>query len=103
LEAVYARHRRVAQHCRDRARDLGLSLYPADEAACSPTVTALDVPAAIGWEALDRRLRQHGMGVAGSLGPLAGKVFRIGHMGSQADRGLVDRGMDILAQALRQG
>jgi aspartate aminotransferase-like enzyme len=42
------------------------------------------------------------MGVAGSLGPLAGKVFRIGHMGSQADGSLVDRGMDVLAHVLEE-
>jgi aspartate aminotransferase-like enzyme len=103
LEGVYARHARVAQHCRDRARALGLSLYPVDEAGCSPTVTALQVPPSLGWEALDRRLRAHGVGVGGSLGPLAGKVFRIGHMGVQADIALVDRGMDVMAQVLKSG
>jgi aspartate aminotransferase-like enzyme len=100
LEAVYARHARVAQHCRNRARDMGLSLYPADEAGCSPTVTALQVPDSLPWAELDRRLREKGMGVAGSLGPLAERVFRIGHMGAQADLALVDRGMDVLAQVL---
>jgi aspartate aminotransferase-like enzyme len=100
LEQVYARHARVAAHCCKRAQALGLSLYPVDEAACSPTVTALSVPESLGWEELDRRLREHGMGVGGSLGPLAGRVFRIGHMGSQADMALVDRGIDVLAQVL---
>ncbi len=99
LDAVYARHARAAAHCRQRARALGLSLFPADE-ACSPTVTALRVPDGLAWDELDRELRRHGMAVAGSLGPLAGKVFRIGHMGSQARVSLVDRGMDILAQVL---
>lgn len=100
LDQVCARHEQVAQRCRDRARELGLSLYAVDESGCSPTVTALQVPDAIGWEALDRRLRARGMGVGGSLGPLAGKVFRIGHMGIQADLALVARGMDVLADAL---
>jgi aspartate aminotransferase-like enzyme len=100
LEQAYARHARVAQHCRDRARALGLSLYPVDEAGCSPTVTTLKVPDALGWGALDRRLRERGMAVGGSLGPLAGQVFRIGHMGTQADMALVDQGMDALAQVL---
>jgi aspartate aminotransferase-like enzyme len=100
LEAVYARHARVAQHCRDRAQALGLELYPADEAGCSPTVTALKVPEALGWEELNRRLREHGMGVGGSLGPLASRVFRIGHMGTQADLELIDQGMDVLAHTL---
>lgn len=100
LESAYARHARVAQHCRDRARAMGLSLYPLDEAACSPTVTALKVPGRLGWETLNRRLREHGMGVGGSLGPLAGRVFRIGHMGTQAHLELVDHGMDVLARVL---
>jgi aspartate aminotransferase-like enzyme len=100
LHEVYERHERAARFCRDRAQELGLALFPADEAGCSPTVTALRVPEAVGWPELDRRLRQHGMGVAGSLGPLSGKVFRIGHMGDQADTALVERGMDVLAQVL---
>ena len=103
LEQVYARHAQVAQRCRDRAREMGLSLYPAEEAACAPTVTALNVPASLGWDELDRRLRLHGMGVGGSLGPLAGKVFRIGHMGAQAGMALVDQGMDVLVQVLNGG
>jgi len=100
LEQVYARHLQVAQHCRDRVRALDLSLYPVAETACSPTVTALKVPEFLEWEELNQRLRQHSMGVGGSLGPLAGKVFRIGHMGSQADMTLVDQGIDTLAQVL---
>ena len=103
LEQAYSRHAQVAQHCRDRAGAMGLSLYPADEAGCSPTVTALKVPVSLGWEELDRRLREHGMGAGGSLGPLAGQVFRIGHMGVQADMALVDQGMDVLAQVLSGG
>ena len=100
LDRVYARHAKVASHCRRRAQDMGLALYPVDEQACSPTVTALRVPESTTWEELDRRLRDHGMAVAGSLGPLAGKVFRVGHMGAQADQELVDRGMDVLGQVL---
>jgi aspartate aminotransferase-like enzyme len=101
LERVYARHERVAQICRDRAREIGLALFPADEAACSPTVTALRVPPHLPWAELRSRLREHGMGVGGSLGPLTGHVFRIGHMGSQADVALVERGMDVLARVVR--
>ena len=100
LEQVYARHAQVARHCRVQARSIGLSLYPIDEDGCSPTVTALQVPDPPGWEELNRRLREHGMGVGGSLGPLAGRVFRIGHMGTQANMELVDQGLDVLAQVL---
>ncbi len=100
LERVYARHTQVAQLCRERARAIGLDLHPAREAGCSPTVTALMVPEAMGWERLDRQLRAHSMGVGGSLGPLAGQVFRIGHMGAQAQPELVEQGMQVLAHVL---
>jgi aspartate aminotransferase-like enzyme len=49
---------------------------------------------------LDSALRSHGMVVGGNHGPLAGKVFRVGHMGSQADMALVNQGMDVLAEVL---
>jgi aspartate aminotransferase-like enzyme len=100
LDQVYARHAEAAAHCRARAREIGLALYPADEDSCSPTVTALKVPESLGWEKFYQRVRAHGMGVGSSLGPLSGQVFRIGHMGSQADLALVDEGMDVLARVL---
>jgi aspartate aminotransferase-like enzyme len=100
LERVYERHIQAAEYCRARARDMGLSLYPVDESGSSPTVTALKVPESLGWDELNRRLREHGVGMGGSLDPLAGRVFRVGHMGCQADVNLVERGMDVLAQVL---
>jgi aspartate aminotransferase-like enzyme len=45
-------------------------------------------------------LREQGLVVAGSYGPLAEKVFRLGHMGAQADQSLVNRALDIIAAAL---
>jgi aspartate aminotransferase-like enzyme len=101
LDQVFDRHKQVAQYCRDRAREMGLDLYPLDEAGCSPTVTAFKVPEFTDWGSLDSRLRERGMGVGGSLGALAGKVFRVGHMGIQADLVLVERGMDVLARVLQ--
>jgi aspartate aminotransferase-like enzyme len=100
LEQVYERHAAVAKHCRKRALAMDLELFPTVEAGNSPTVTALKVPEALGWESLNQGLREQGMAVGGSLGPLAGSVFRIGHMGAQADMNLVDRGMDVLARVL---
>jgi aspartate aminotransferase-like enzyme len=101
LEHVYSRHAEAA-HCQDRVRALSLSAYSVDEAGCSPTVTAVRAPEESGWEEVDRRLGARGMAVGGSLGPLAGKVFRIDHMDTQANNGLVDRGMDVLAEVLSE-
>jgi aspartate aminotransferase-like enzyme len=102
LAAAYARHARVAQGWRDAGRALGLMLYPEDEAICSPTVTAFQVPEALGWPELDRRLRAQGMVVGGNYGELAGKVFRIGHMGTQATDDLLVRGTAALRAALSE-
>jgi aspartate aminotransferase-like enzyme len=55
------------------------------------------VPEPLGWTELDARLRANGLVVGGSHGKLAGKVFRIGHMGSQADMDLLGKALSILA------
>ena len=101
MDAVIRRHDEAARLCRRRAQELGLKLYPRREAFCSPTVTALRVPEGLPWHELDRRLRARGMAVGGSWEKLAGRVFRIGHMGNQARVELVARGMDALADALK--
>ncbi|MCW5849535.1 MAG: alanine--glyoxylate aminotransferase family protein [Anaerolineae bacterium] len=100
LDHVIQRHAEVAQYCRQRVRSLGLELYQCDEAVMSPTVTAVKVPRGLTWETLDGRLRERGVVLGGSWDDLSGHVFRIGHMGSQADRGLVQAGLDALAAAL---
>lgn len=97
LEAVFERHERVAADCRRRLAEMGLSLFPAPGAISSPTVTAVKVPEGITWETLDARLRERGLVVGGSYGPMAGRIFRLGHMGSQADPTRLDQALDVLA------
>jgi aspartate aminotransferase-like enzyme len=101
LERSFARHDEVARYCRGRLSAMDVVLYPKSEELCSPTVTAALVPSVWTWSELDGELRSRGMVVGGSYGALAGKVFRIGHMGSQADMELVKRGMDILEDVLK--
>ena len=100
LEASFERHEKTARYCRERLATMGITLYPKREELCSPTVTAAMVPEGWTWKELDEALREHGMAVGGSYGALAGKVFRIGHMGGQADVELVTRGMDVLEEVL---
>lgn len=100
LSASYERHAAVAAYCRDRLVEIGIDLFPAGDAIHSPTVTAALVPEAMSWPDLDKRFRQHGLVVGGSYGPLAGKVFRMGHMGSQADMDLVRRALDVIAKVV---
>jgi aspartate aminotransferase-like enzyme len=101
LDDVYRRHRDVMEICHRRLDGMGVKIYPANREDASPTVTAAYVPDGWTWPRLDQALRDEGMVVGGSYGPLAGKVFRIGHMGSQADHQLVHRGMDVLEYVLK--
>lgn len=100
LAASFARHNAVAELCRRGLAEMGIALYPAPNAIPSPTVTAALVPDGITWADFDARLRAHGLAAGGSYGPLAGKVFRLGHMGTQADASLVQRALDVLKTVL---
>lgn len=102
VDTVIQRHADVAQMCRNRIRDMGLMPFQRWETASSPTVTAVRVPDGIPWQTLDAALRDEGMVVGGSWGELAGRVFRIGHMGTQADWDLVQDGMDVLEAVLEE-
>ena len=96
LEAAISRHELVAVHCRDRIRAMGLCPFPKRAEDASPTVTVVRVPENNSWEMLNACFRDEGLVVGGAFGPLAGKVFRIGHMGAQADMSLLNRGLDVI-------
>ncbi len=100
LQACFERHTMIAEYCRQRLTEIGYQLFPAPSAIPSPTVTAVYVPDGITWKEFDRKLRQRGLAVGGSYGPLAGRVFRLGHMGTQANRELVDQALNILEDVL---
>ena len=100
IKQAWKRHSETAAYCRKRLRDMGLSLYPRSEEISSPTVTAALLPEGWSFGRLDEALRQKGVVVGGNYGPLAGRVFRIGHMGTQASPEYVKRGLDILENVL---
>ncbi len=102
LSECFTRHNAVAADCRGRLAEMGLSLFPKATAAPSPTVTAVKVPEGVAWPDLDAALRKEGAVMGGSYGPMAGKVFRLGHMGSQADPDLASKALDALETALQQ-
>jgi aspartate aminotransferase-like enzyme len=92
----YSRHEEVANFCREQLKEIGLTLFPAEDAIPAPTVTAVNVPQEITWPEFDAELRRRGLVVAGSYGPLAGKVFRLGHMGTQADMELINKALEVI-------
>lgn len=96
LDDSFARHEKAAAYCRERLVKMGLELFPKPGAVPSPTVTAVKVPQSMKWDDLNQRFRKRGLAVGGNYGYLAGKVFRIGHMGTQADLDLVRQALDVI-------
>lgn len=98
-EAVYARHARVGRRARDGATSLGLKLF-ADERFASNTVTAVWVPEGMDGKELARVLREeHDTIVGGGQAHLAGRIFRIGHLG-WVEEDDIDRALTALKEAL---
>lgn len=102
LENSYQRHEEIAAYCRTRLVKMGLTLFPAPRAVQSPTVTAVNVPENIPWSELDRKFRENGLVAGGSYGPLTNKVFRLGHMGTQANRDLLDRALEVIDRVVNR-
>ena len=100
-ENVYKRHLDSASVCRSGLIKLGLKLYPVEEKLNSPTCTCAYLPQGWTWEEFDSALRAKGVQIGGSYGDLQGKVFRVGHMGSQASVELIEQFLQVLEEILK--
>jgi aspartate aminotransferase-like enzyme len=87
--AIFARHEACASATRAGLEALGFDLF-GDPVHHSPTVTAVSLPEGMEWDALQQALASRGVIVAGGLGPLAGRIFRIGHLGSVSMSDVLD-------------
>jgi len=83
LENVFRRHRRLAEATRRAVDTWGLELLSADPSERSSTVTAVLLPERYDEAALrELILDRFNMSLGAGLGKVAGRVFRIGHLGS---------------------
>jgi len=86
LENVFARHTRIATGVRAAVDAWGLELCAASPEVYSDTVSAIRTPD--GFNATDivtHAAETYGVAFGVGLGEVAGKVFRIGHLGSLTD------------------
>ncbi len=108
IDEMATRHATIAQACRRGVEAMGLELWSASEAIAAPCVTGVVMPDGIDDERLRGHLRdRYGVMISGGYGELAGKLFRLGHMGLAAhptyliaqlgmlERTLADLGTDI--------
>jgi len=100
LEAVYRRHLRVHEQLAAGLGELGLSLLVAPTARL-PMLNAVRVPEGVDEAEVRTRLRsEFKIEIGAGLGPLAGKIWRIGLMGHTARKENVDRLLEALRAIL---
>ncbi len=91
MGSVFERHAAIGRFTRDGVKSLGLELFPNDERCASNTVTAVSVPHGIDAAALVSKLRtERDVIVSGGQASLAGRIFRIGHMGRVTENDIQD-------------
>jgi len=86
LENVFARHQRHAEATRRAVRAWGLEVLASNPAEYSASLTAVLLPAGHDADRVRKIvLETFDMSLGTGLGKLAGKVFRIGHLGDFND------------------
>ena len=86
LEQVFARHHRIAEGVRRAVAGWGLDLCAARPSLYSNTVSTVRVPDGFdGNEFVALAASKYAVAFGTGLGKVAGKVFRIGHLGSMTD------------------
>jgi alanine-glyoxylate transaminase/serine-glyoxylate transaminase/serine-pyruvate transaminase len=108
LENVFARHQRHAEATRRAVRAWGLEILASNPAEYSASLTAVLLPAGHDADRVRQLILEHfDMSLGTGLGKLAGKVFRIGHLGDFNDLALlgtlagVEMGLQIAGVPLK--
>lgn len=101
LDNVFARHRRVAEGVRAAVAAWGLSLCAKRPELYSDSVSAILVPGGFDGNALvNHAYEAYGVSFGVGLGQMAGKAFRIGHLGSLPDS-LALSGLSVIEMAMK--
>ena len=86
LANVFARHHRIAEGVREAVRAWGLELCAKRPELYSNTVSTIYVPEGFNSDRLTNHIFDtYGVSFGVGLGQMAGKAFRIGHLGSLTD------------------
>jgi alanine-glyoxylate transaminase / serine-glyoxylate transaminase / serine-pyruvate transaminase len=86
LDNVFARHHRIAEGVRQAVAGWGMELCAVSPDLYSNTVSAIKTPKGFdATEIVNHAASKYGVAFGVGLGEVAGKVFRIGHLGSMSD------------------
>ena len=82
LESVFSRHQRAAEATRRAVSQWGLDVQCRNPSEYSSSLTAVGLPDGHSADRLRKEiLERYNISLGNGLGPLADKVFRIGHLG----------------------
>jgi alanine-glyoxylate transaminase/serine-glyoxylate transaminase/serine-pyruvate transaminase len=82
LDNVFARHQRLGAGVRAAVKAWGLDLCARAPESYSNTVSAIMVPPHVkGQDVIEVAYRRYNLSLGAGLAKMAGKLFRIGHMG----------------------
>src|SRR5512143_2596472 len=99
LPARFARHQRIGRAVRAGLEALGLALVTAPDCRAD-TLSVVFHPKGVEDVPFRKEMASRGVVVAGCLGPLAGKAFRMGHMGN-IGAGEVAKALSAVEESLR--
>lgn len=110
LENVFSRHNRLAEATRRAVRAWDLEIWAANPEEYSSSTTAVLLPEGVSEAAFRATvLKRFNMSLGAGLGKVAGKVFRIGHLGDFNDLMLagtlagVEMGLEVAGIRHRKG
>src|SRR5690606_4368855 len=94
-------HHRSAEATRAAVEALGLELWAESVEVAGANCTAVRVPDGIEDKALRETMRnRYGVMISGGYGELAGKLFRLGHMGLSAHPTAIIAQIGVLERSL---
>jgi alanine-glyoxylate transaminase/serine-glyoxylate transaminase/serine-pyruvate transaminase len=86
LDAVFARHQRLARACRAAVQAWGLEIQCVEPDRYSPVLTGVVMPAGVDADAVRQLIYERfDMSLGTGLGKVKGRMFRIGHLGDCND------------------
>lgn len=100
LSAVHTRHKEMHEKLVQGLEKMGLSMYVQKEFRL-PMLNVVTIPQGVEDAPVrSRLLKEHSIEIGGGLGPMAGKIWRIGLMGHTARASNVDKFLAALAACL---
>lgn len=99
MDARFRRHRAAHDRFVAELGEIGLTLFT-PEANRLPMLNVVNIPDDADDAAVRAAMLHRGIEISGAFGPLAGRAWRIGLMGANADEAVVSRLVSTLAEVI---